>query len=225
MRAYSLSHLSDPELTKGLASAVTQDCATTAKLLAHIAEFDARKLYLPAAYPSMYEYCVSELRMSEDSACKRIRAARAARQFPAIFLAVADGRLHLSAVVMLAPHLTPENADELLAAAAHQSKSEIEHLLARRFPRPDAPTVENDVASTASSTPLMQPGVVESSAPGRITPPVPPPKVTPVAPGRFAVQFTADQGVHEDLRYAQALLGHAVPSGDVAQVFGRASRR
>src|SRR6266487_4225410 len=85
MRAYSLSHLTDPELLRGLASLIAQDRVTTAALLAHLAEVDARRLYLPAAYPSMYLYCVYELGLSEDSALKRIRAARTARRFPAIF--------------------------------------------------------------------------------------------------------------------------------------------
>jgi len=31
-----------------------------------------------------------------------------------------------------------------------------------------------------------------------------------------------DQQTHDDLLYAQALLGHVVPNGDLAQVFGRA---
>src|SRR6266487_3101741 len=135
MRAYSLSHLSDPDLIRRLVSLVAQDRVTTATLLAHLAEVDARRLYLPAAYPSMYAYCVHELHLSEDAACKRIQAARVARQFPVLFEALADGRLHLSAVVLLAPHLTPENAQDLLAAAAHRTKAEIEELLARRFPR------------------------------------------------------------------------------------------
>src|SRR5437762_10825895 len=73
-------------------------------MLAHIAEVDARKLYVAAGYASMYRYCVGRLKMSEDVARKRIQAARAARQFPAIFAAVADGRLHLTAVVKLALH-------------------------------------------------------------------------------------------------------------------------
>src|SRR5438093_12461077 len=107
MQRYSLAHLSDPDLLRGLAALVAQDRVTTAALLAHIAEVDARRLYLPAAYPSMFAYRVHELRLSEDAACKRINAARVARQFPAIFEALADGRLHLSAVVLLAPHLTP----------------------------------------------------------------------------------------------------------------------
>ena len=72
-------------------------------------------------------------------ACKRIRAARTAAKFPAIFPAVARGQLHLSAVVLLKPCLTEENADELLAAAAGKTKAAIERLLAERFPQPDVP--------------------------------------------------------------------------------------
>src|SRR3989449_7180187 len=137
MSVYTLSHVSDSDLTRNLASLVAQDRTNTAALLAHIAEFDARRLYVPAGFPSMYLYCVHELHLSEEAARKRIHAARTARQFSAIFDAIAEGRLHLSAVIVLAPHLTPENADELLAAAAHKTRAEIEQLLAERFPRPD----------------------------------------------------------------------------------------
>src|SRR5438876_1481358 len=98
MNFCSLSHLTDQSLLQALASLVTQDHVTTAALLAHIAEVDERKLYLPAACPSMYSYCLQELHMSEDTALKRLRVARTARKFPAIFAAVADGRLNLSAV-------------------------------------------------------------------------------------------------------------------------------
>ena len=102
MTSYLLSHLADHVLLRDLKVLVSQDRATTAALLAHLAEVDERKLYLPAAHPSMFSYCVHELRMSEDAAYKRIQAARAAREFPAIFAAIADGRLHLSAVIRLA---------------------------------------------------------------------------------------------------------------------------
>jgi hypothetical protein len=93
---YSLSHLADHIVLRDLAALASHDLATTAALLAHLAEVDERKLYLPAAYPSMYLYCVRELRMSEDTAFKRIRVARIARQFPAIFSALADGQLNLA---------------------------------------------------------------------------------------------------------------------------------
>src|SRR6266487_6482037 len=135
MRAYALSHLTDCELLRGLHSLVAQDRVTTARLLAHLAECDARRLYLPAAYPSMHAYCVHELRLSEDAAYKRIQAGRVARRFPEIFEALAEGRLHLTAVGLLAPYLTPENATDLMALATHRTKAEIEVLIAERFPR------------------------------------------------------------------------------------------
>jgi hypothetical protein len=135
MNRYSLTHVPDPALLRGLRALVVQDRATTAMLLAHLAEVDARKLYVPAAHPSMFSYCTHELRFSEDAAYKRIQAARTAWRFPAIFPALADGQLNLTGVLLLGPYLNPANADELLAAAAGRTKSEIEEWLARRFPR------------------------------------------------------------------------------------------
>ena len=166
MSTFSLTHLSDRELLRDLAALVAQDRATTAALLAHIAEVDARKLYLPAAQPSMYSYCVHVLRLSQEAARKHIHAARAARQFPAIFPALADGRLHLSAVILLAPYLTQENASELLAAASHRTKFEIEQAVAARFPRPDAPCLMQAIAASTVQTTL--PG--DERAPGRVGP-------------------------------------------------------
>ena len=120
MSKYSLSHLSDGTLVRDLTALVARDRATTAELLAHLAEVDARKLYLAAAYPSMYVWCIAELGLSADSARKRIHAARVARRYPAIFSMIADGRLNLSAVVMLARRMTDEIAEELLAASSRQ---------------------------------------------------------------------------------------------------------
>ena len=156
MNCFKLSHLAVQTLLNNLATLVTQDRATTAALLAHIAEVDERKLYLPAAQSSMYSYCVRELGMSEDVAYKRITAARVARRFPAIFSALADGELHLSAVVMLAPHLTPDTAASLLAGATHKTRAEIELLIAERFPRPDVPTiVQAMVSAIAADEPTL----------------------------------------------------------------------
>ena len=131
--------LSDHLLDRQLHTVIASEDAATATVLDHIAEYDARKLYRAAGY-SMFAYCVGKLRRSEVAAYKRIRAARAARRFPAIFDAVAEGRLHLTAIVLLAPYLTEDTAGELIAAATHKTRAEIERLLAARFPRPDVPT-------------------------------------------------------------------------------------
>ena len=221
MKAHTLTHLADHELIRSLATLVSQDRATTAALLAHLAEVDARQLYLPAAYPSMHAYCVGELRMSEDSAYKRIQAARAASRFPAIFELLAAGRLHLTSIVLLAPHLEPGSANALLEAATHRTKDELEALLAARFPRPDAPTLLAALPSAQPSTgPLCarRAGLV----PEPVTATAPLAKVTPLAPGRYALQVTLSQQAHEKLRRAQELLGHVLPAGDIALVIERA---
>jgi len=46
--------------------------------------------------------------------------------------------------------------------------------------------------------------------------------VAPLAPERFALQCTVSSEIHAKLRYAQGLLGHSVPNGDLAQVLDRA---
>ncbi|HYM80517.1 MAG TPA: RuvA C-terminal domain-containing protein [Candidatus Limnocylindria bacterium] len=46
--------------------------------------------------------------------------------------------------------------------------------------------------------------------------------MTPLSPQRFALQLTIGQSTHDKLRYAQALLSHQIPSGDVAEVLDRA---
>ncbi len=258
MDRYALSHVSDQALLRELRTLVSQDRATTALLVAHLGEVDARRLYAEAGYPSMFAYCVERLRFSEDSAYKRIRAARLAREFPAIHGMLADGRLHLGGLGALAPYLTPENAEDLLAVATHRSRAAIEQLLAERFPRPDlpgsirplsevGPGEQQSLGAGAATTPPQTGALVQcdsiSLAPGRVnfssaeheataatdsagaaapsamtrTRPV-----TPLAPGRYAVQFTVDQATHDDLLYAQALLGHSLPSGDPAEVFARA---
>ena len=138
MSSFALAHLADHVLLHGRRTLVRQDQATAAALLAHLAEVDARRLYARTC-ASMFLYCVRKLGFSEDVAAKRIHAARTARMHPAIFAAVAENRLHLGGVLLLAPVLTKENAAELLAAAAGKSRREIETLLAHRFPRPDVP--------------------------------------------------------------------------------------
>jgi 5-methylcytosine-specific restriction endonuclease McrA len=238
MSTCSFSHFTDHGLLCELATTVSQDRNTTSRMLALIAEVDVRKLYLPAGYSSMYLYCVHELRMSEDVAYKRIRAARAARQFPAILPLLADGRLSLSAVLLLTPHLTPDTADELLAGAEHKTNAQVELLLAERFPMPDVPTLVRVITPVGAShepaagtdAPALQLAVrpvVPSVGPDTAVPMGPLPsraKPAPLSPGRYAVQFTMDEEMHEELRKVQALLGQVLPSGDVMEVFRRALR-
>ena len=138
MNRFSLTQLSDSALLSGLKTNVARERGALADVLAHIAEVEARKLHVPAGYGSMQDYCVHELHFSKDAANKRIRAARSAEELPAIYEKVAEGALRLTSILILASYLSPENADELLAAASFKSDFEVKEILAERFPQ--APT-------------------------------------------------------------------------------------
>ena len=103
---FCLDHLSNDDLLAGTRVQVGRANQALAGLLAHLAEVDARGLYRVRACSSLNTYCVYELRMSEDAAQRRVQAAKIARRFPVLFEQIAAGQIHLTAVLMLGPHLT-----------------------------------------------------------------------------------------------------------------------
>ena len=137
--AYHLEQVADADLLTNTRLLVGRSNQLLAALLAHLAEVDARGIHRLRACPSLYAYCVYELRLSEDAAFRRARAARVARKFPVIFRQVAHGELHLTALVMLAPHLTEENHLELLALAKHRTKREVLRIVRTLAPEPSVP--------------------------------------------------------------------------------------
>jgi 5-methylcytosine-specific restriction endonuclease McrA len=191
-----LQTLPDDELLRRLADLVCRSRRCEADLVAHVGEVDGRRLYAREASPSMFAYCTERLHLSDAEAYLRIAAARASREHPVLLEMLADGRLHLTAIAKLAPHLTAQNREALLARAVHKSKREIEELVAERVPRSDVPAVmrklpersvvSRPVASTrverdkAPANQAVLPTPLVSTSPALV--PLPAPHV-PVAPG------------------------------------------
>src|SRR6478735_4637172 len=125
---YHLRGLGNSELLAGLSALARQSNELTAQLLAHLVEL---------GFPSLFSYCVEVLGMSEGAAGRRVAAARVCRRIPGLFERVARGQMHLCALCALAPHLTADNATELLDACRGKTRRQVEELLAVRFPRPD----------------------------------------------------------------------------------------
>ena len=243
MKSVPVSRLSDDALVHELRESVVRDWSHTAREVALIAEVRRRRLYAAAGYPSMYQYCLGELHLSEDAAWKRLQVASAARECPAVLAALTEGRVHLSGLTQLSAHITPANVDELLAAATHKSKREIERLLADRFPKADLPAQVLPIRQPTAQLAAPEQGSVQMQtvantdsepAPGQVGEPVTPShiespprpaeyaRVAPLSPQRYGIQFTLDQAGHDLLRQVQDLLGHEVPRGDLAEVIVRA---
>jgi hypothetical protein len=195
MKITHASSLTNPQLTAELSRLAHAERQATVALIVHLAEFDARRL-------------------------------------------LADGRLSPTTARLLKRYLTKANHEELLGAACGKSRRQVEELLARRFPQPDVPAsicalpAALPAPSLTISVPVdaQTPGAVlidvapvaAVDPPAAVAPLPPPPLVRPLAPERYEIRFTASGESLERLRLAQDMLSHAVPSGDLAQVFDRA---
>jgi hypothetical protein len=216
----SLSRISDVDLVQRLKTLVAREREATAEVIAHLAELDTRDVHLREGFGSLYLYCREVLGLSEWESYNRIEVARTARRFPVILDLLADGSVHLTAVKLLAPHLSPENHRDLLASVRGKTKMQIQEIVARLAPKPDAPT---SIRRTAAKMPPVLPG------PGLPVMTVPEPArpetraaVAPLSPDRYRLQVTIDGDTLEKLRCAQDMLGHSIPSGDEAAVLDRA---
>ena len=231
--------LSDSELTAALVGLAAQERSTTGRLVAHLAEFDCRRLYLPAGFPSLFAYCREVLRLSEQAAYHRIVAARATRRFPALAAHLDSGTLNLSTLRLLAPHLTAQNHVELSAAALGKSKREVEDLVACRFPQPDQPGFVRKVTSATPDAPLEAARKQEEPA-QRPSPPAPaarsgeherpiapPPPIGPApvvarAEDRYEFRFGGSGKTRDNFEFARSMLRHAVPDGSIDAIMDRA---
>lgn len=148
-----LAASSDDDLLHRLVDLLRQSRRAESDLVAHIAEVELRQLYARAACPSMYVYCTQVLRLSEAEAYARIAVARASLQHPTILEMLADGRVHLTGIARLVPHLTLENRTALLERATHKSRREIEALIAEIAPRPDVISLMRRLPSRKDPSP------------------------------------------------------------------------
>ena len=248
------SHFSNQALLLDLDQCVAHDRKSFAVILTRIAEIDERRLYLAEGYSCMKAFCMERMRLTEGAAYKRLTTARLARQYPGILAALADGRLHMRAVLMLGPHLTSANADELVAAAADKTRFELDLLLAGRFPKPDVPDRLEPIASSPAATLMpaelapapagaLAPERVRATmpdecghaeapssvapralAPERVDASGPRSRVTPLSPRRYGFQGTWDQEGYDLYHEVRALLSHEVPSGELSLVLQGALR-
>jgi hypothetical protein len=227
MKIHIPTRLSDADLVAAVTRLACCEGEATAQLVAHLAELDARRLHLGAGFSSLFVYCCEVLHLSEHDTYQRIEAARTARRFPVILELLSEGAINLATIRLLSVHLTDGNHRELLAAASHRSKRDVEELVASRFPRPDIaalvrklPTPKPISAAPGVSAPaLLAPSSSTAAAPA---PPSRPAIVAPLAPSRYEIRFTASGGTREKLRQAQDLLRHTIPNGNLDEIFGRA---
>lgn len=236
--------LTDDEVIASLRSLVGDERRTVASVLRHLNEFDRRKLSAGKGFPSLFEYCVKELKYAQSEAGRRIQAARAAVKYPVLFKAIERGLLSLTVVSILAPHLKWDNYRKLIRAAKGLTTREVEALVSSMNPIPSAPAEKIRILTVAVPPPPVQdnelfaPRAVEaeplSSAEAEVSPPSEPqvpegtPTVSTVEPvkavQRVHFSFTGDEALLRDYERAKELSRHKWPAGKMEDVFAGAMR-
>ncbi|MBI2520742.1 MAG: HNH endonuclease [Bdellovibrio sp.] len=97
----NLKNLRSEVLVQNTKNLIKEETRILAKVLAHFAEIEARKLYLELGYGSLYLFAVKELGYSEASAQRRIEAMRFLKKTPEAQSMVEKGNLNLSRLSLL----------------------------------------------------------------------------------------------------------------------------
>jgi hypothetical protein len=196
-----LTELSDEELEMRLKDAAGVERQSLRNLLEHLIEFDNRKLYLQRGCPHLFAYCTERLGYSEDEACRRIHAARCAKSNREILDSIEGGRLTMTAVNLIAPHIHKAHGSGLFEQAEGKTRKEIESLIAAVDPQPE----RHEVAR-------------QSSSEG-------PEKTEALTPSRVRLALTVDRATYDLMQQAKDLLRHKYPSAQFENVIAEAMPR
>lgn len=135
----AVERLSNDRLREAVKALARDERSTAARLVRYLAEVDTRRMYLDDGYGSLFSWCVGLVQLSEAAAYNRIEVARLGRRFPAVFAALDDGRLTLTAARLVGPYLTAENCEALLAMAHGLTRRELDDTLSRLTPATPLP--------------------------------------------------------------------------------------
>jgi hypothetical protein len=190
---WALGDVSDEALEASLGRLLGAGARLEARVIAHLAEVEARRLHLLLGCSSLFDYCRKRLGLSDYEAFVRIAAARVARKYPIVFELLDRRELHLTAICEVRDFLTRENHQELLHEVSGKTKLQIRECLRARFPLADLPSSVRRL-----------------------------PAVEPLAPDRYRLELTLNAEQKAKLELARDLLSHANPTADLAIVVERA---
>lgn len=240
----NLQQLSDAELIAALKSLVGSERRTVAAVLRHLNEMDRRRIASKSGFPSLFEYCVNELKYAHGETARRIHAARAASKYKILYRMLEQGHLSLTVVSRLAPHLKWDNYRRLIRSSVGRSTREVEALIASLNPVPAAPAERIRYLAIVPSVPEAETNGHIPSMPQAVPAPAAVPALeaaavlaaaseaaTPQsrseprgAPAirRVHFSFTGDEALLRDYERAKELSRHKWPAVKIEDVFAGA---
>jgi hypothetical protein len=226
--------LSDRELLRETRNLVRHERHLQGAIIDHLAEIEARGLYLERGFSSLFDYAVRELGYSDAAAARRIGVMRLCADQPDAREGLRDGSLTLSAAAELQWAFDRQRRRGSISRAAAIAPV---GSAAQNDPAPDsAPAVP--LPSAEPEPPLVLDAVgrqklVEEAA-GKsarqvrqmladVDPELAPPadRVRPLGDGRYELKATIDAECQQGLEQLRGLLSHVDPRMTLGQLVGR----
>jgi len=189
-----LSGISNHEVLNQMDRLVKSERKITHTILNHINEIESRRLYAELGFDSMFKYLTRHCGYGEDSAYRRLQAARVLKKNPEIALKLEQGSLNLTQLTQVQKCLkqerkvgvifNPEQTLQILEQIENKSSFETKKVLAVEFNQP------------IQTHEMVKPQRDESV--------------------RLEITFTAEQ--IKTLSQVKDLLSHSLPEGSWAEI-------
>ena len=208
------SSLSNAALLARLRELAFRERAAVSDFVACLAEADRRsEAILAEGYPSLFEFCVRDLKFAESTAYQRVNAAKLARTRPEILSLLADGSINLTNLCLIATRL--EEHPSLLERIVGKRKREVEELVASLgVPR----EVPDRMRSLAPALPVKhEASLFYAPSPREIAPFFAPAQASaqdaPALEPRMEFRFAAGPLFVDAVERLRASLWHKYPAG------------
>ena len=227
--------LSDRELLRETSNLVRHERHLQGAIIDHLAEIEARGLYLQRGFSSLFDYAVRELGYSDAAAARRIGAMRLCADQPDAREGLRDGSLTLSAAAELQWAFARQRRRGSISGTAAIAPV---GSAAQNDPAPDSAPAVPLRSAEAQPPPLVLDAVgrqqlVEAAA-GKsarqvrqmladLDPELAPPadRVRPLGDGRYELKATIDAECQQGLEQLRGLLQHVDPRMTMGQLVGR----
>ena len=228
--------LSDRELLRRTSTLVRHERHLQGAVIDHLAEIDARRLYLQRGCSSLFDYAVRELGYSDAAAGRRIGAVRLCADQPEVRERLRDGSLTLSAAAELQWAFDRQRRRGSICGTAVPAGSAPSGSAA-----PDGPAADATPPGT-SAPPASPPLVLDAAGRQRLVEDAagksarqvrrmlgdldpelatPADRVRALGAGRYELKALIDADCHQGLEQLRGLLSHVDPRMTIGQLVGR----
>ena len=228
------SALSDRELLRETSNLVRHERHLQGAIIDHLAEIEARGLYLERGFSSLFDYAVRELGYSDAAAARRIGAMRLCADAPQAREGLRDGSLTLSAAAELQWAFDRQrrrgSISGTAAIAPAGSAAQTDPAADSAPAVPPSPTDPEPplVLDAVGRRQLVEEAAGKSARQVRqmladLDPELAPPadRVRPLGDGRYELKATIDAECQQGLEQLRGLLSHVDPRMTLGQLVGR----